>query len=105
MSFDLSIYVVAPQGFEPRLIGSEPCLLLFHGSTVNYLELPRRRVFTGDRHHLPTFNYRDLLPLVLSILPGIFPGTHREDRVNPGQAPPNLVECVKVGLPAQIMKR
>jgi hypothetical protein len=36
-----------PQGFEPRLIGSEPCPRLFCYSTVNYLELPRECVFTG----------------------------------------------------------
>jgi hypothetical protein len=30
-----------PPGFEPRLIGSEPCLLLVPYSAVNYLELPK----------------------------------------------------------------
>jgi hypothetical protein len=54
-----------PQGFEPRLIGSEPCPPLFCHSAVNYLKLPKRPVFTGDKHYSSTSNYRDVLSRIL----------------------------------------
>jgi hypothetical protein len=43
-------------------------------STFNYLELPKRCVFTGDSAISSASNYRDLLPRVLGIVPGIIPG-------------------------------
>jgi hypothetical protein len=62
--------VVAPQGFEPRLIGSEPNIEAIPCSTVNYREVPKLQVFIGRFDYFPAFNYRAVLSPVLGISRG-----------------------------------